>query len=753
MSLGCQCMMSSTRTRHWLSSQLLAVFLASTPTPATGQSSSEAQIRIACLGDSITFGAQIADREHSSYPGWLNGFLGQNFEVRNFGVGGSTLLSQADRPYMETDAFRNAVEWKPNIAVIILGTNDTVQNAQRKNWQHASSLTANASSLIAELHAQRPDMRIILCSPPAMFPAMKGLKPGRKADLETRSKRLATCAAAAQEVARNTKRVEYLELRNTLRPADVSDGVHPTPFGAERLARRIAEAVGSDLDATSPLRSKLSSQLAARKIAEKMDSFQGFDGTAFELPATKARCRVFFPHGSANGKPWVWRARFFGHKPELDIALLERGFHLVYCDVSYLFGAAFAIKRYEECYELLSSVGLNQRATMEGMSRGGLPILNWAIAYPDRVSAIYGDNPVVDIRSWPGGNTGKRSTLEWGRALRAYQLTEEQGQKFDAFPAQRLKGLAAAKIPLLLVLGTEDIVVPNAENGSLLAARYKSVGGPVQVWEKPGNGHHPHGLTPVAPLLRAILRANNFAQPITTTASPSVEYRRGAGWGGDTWQTQVTKMRDLAKQNAALPIAFLGDSITQGLTGATNRLATAGGERPIDQVFGKLGAISLGMSGDRTEHLLYRLEHGAMQELSPQVIVLQIGVNNVVTGKHTANEVIDGIGKVVDWLRVNRRDSSVLICGPFPAGEKGSQTRKTIADIRDACLALNSPSGEKSGPPAQAVRFIDMHNLFLNEDNTCNANMRGDRIHITKSGQQAWLQALQPHVQKLLERR
>lgn len=745
--------MSSIRPRHWLTSQLLAAFLASTPAPATGQNSHEAPIRIACLGDSITFGAQIADREHSSYPGWLNDFLGQNFEVRNFGVGGTTLLTQADRPYVQTKAYRNSLDWKPDIAVIILGTNDTCHNGRRKNWQHAKSLATDAGSLIATLHAQRPDMRIILCSPTPMFPARKDLKPERKVDLEARSKRLATCAAAAQEVARNTERVEYLELRNTLRSKDVSDGVHPTPFGAERLARRIAEAVTTGTDPSSPVRSKLRSQLAARKLAAKPDSFEGFQGTAFDLPATKAKCRVFFPHGSANGNPWVWRARFFGHKPELDVALLERGFHLVYCDVSYLFGAAFAIARYEECYELLTSAGLNQRATMEGMSRGGLPILNWAIAHPNRVSAIYGDNPVVDIRSWPGGNTGKRSTLEWQRALRAYQLTEQQGQKFDLFPAQRLEGLAAANIPLLLVLGTEDAVVPNAENGSLLASRYASVGGPVEVWEKPGNGHHPHGLDPVAPLLRAILRANNFPQPITTTAAPSVEYRSGAGWGGDTWHTQVTKMRGLAKQNAALPIAFLGDSITQGLTGATNRLAEAGGERPIDKAFGETGAISLGMSGDRTEHLLYRLQHGAMQELSPQVIVLQIGVNNVVTGKHTANEVVAGIFKILEWLRVNKRDSSVLICGPFPADKNDSQARKTIAHIRDRCLALNSASGEDSSFQSQAARYIDMHSLFLNEDGTCNANMRGDRIHITKSGQQAWMQALQPHVNQLLGRR
>ena len=235
----------------------------------------------------------------------------------------------------------------------------------------------------------------------------------------------------------------------------------------------------------------------------------------------------------------------------------------------------------------------------------------------------------------------------------------------------------------------------------------EAAGGEVEVWRKPSDGHHPHGLHPVDPLLRAILRATGFSQEITTKASPSVEYRSGAGWHGDSWRTQVAKMRDLAKQHAATPIVFLGDSITQGLTGARGRLTAPGGDRAIDRAFADHGAVSLGLSGDRTEHVLYRIRHGALQELNPQVIVLQIGVNNLVTGKHTANEVVAGIFKILEWLRVNKRDSSVLICGPFPADKNDSQARKTIAHIRDRCLALNSASGEDSSFQSQAARYID----------------------------------------------
>jgi len=721
---------------------LLLRWLAPIAIVAAGRGELQAQTRVACLGDSITFGARIKDRQHSSYPGWLNDFLGDTFEVRNFGVGGATLLRAADRPYHKTKACKDALAWQPHIAFVILGTNDTCENERRHNWHHAKSLANDARQLVASLHESRPDMRVVLCSPTPMFANKNGLKPARKADLTTRATRLAACATAMQEVARATSHVEYLELRNTLRAQDVSDGVHPTAFGAVRIARRIAEAIRSPRTATSAQRNALAKTLDQYNVATKPDAFHGFDGVTFQLPKSNAVCRVFFPRGTAGGAPWVLRARFFGHQPALDIALLERGFHLVYCDVSNLYGSQPAIDRYYELHSLLVPIELNQRAVLEGMSRGGLQIINWALAYPQRVAAIYGDNPVFDIRSWPGGNSGKRSDADWQRCLKAYNLDEAKAATFEPVSTESLKTLAVERIPMLLVLGIDDKVVPIAENGDLLAARYRKAGGIVETWRKPDNGHHPHGLHPVEPLLRAILRATGFPQAITTTPTPSVEFRSGAGWHGDSWRTQMQKMRKLAKANPDIPIVFFGDSITQGLTGSRDRLAKPDGTRAFDKAFGKRGAISLGLSGDRTEHLLYRMEHGALQELNPEHIVLQIGVNNVVTGKHTANETINGIIELAVQLTVNEPRAEVLICGPFPASKPGSTTRNTIEQIRSHCLAINTVEGMHGTRGMHNIRYLDLHHLFLNEDGTCNQNMRGDHIHISASGQQAWLQAI-----------
>ncbi len=93
-------------------------------------SGSPAPIRIACVGDSITFGATIKNRTQHCYPAELGGLLGKKYEVRNFGVNGATLLKRGDRPYWKLPAFKAATDFAPTIVIIKLGTNDT----KPKNW-------------------------------------------------------------------------------------------------------------------------------------------------------------------------------------------------------------------------------------------------------------------------------------------------------------------------------------------------------------------------------------------------------------------------------------------------------------------------------------------------------------------------------------------------------------------------------------------------------------------------------------------
>ena len=700
-----------------------------------------AQLRIACLGDSITFGARIADREHSCYPAQLAALRPRD-EVRNFGVGGATLLLRADRPLASTRAFRDAVAWRPDVAVVMLGTNDSCDTERRPNWAHQGDLERDARALVERLRRANPECRVVLATPPAMFPDQQELDGARRADLQARSPRLRRVAAALQRAAA-APGAEYLELGGVLRQRDVVDGVHPDPFGAERIARRVDERLRwRPHRGEAPLRA-LRRRLAGDASVWADAAFEGFRGAAFELPGLGVRCRLVSPHTVAAGAPWILRARFFGHRPALDVALLERGFHLAYCDVTDLYGSDEALARWDACYDLLTACGLSQQVVLEGMSRGGLPIVNWAAAHPEQVAAIYGDNPVADFRSWPGGRSGKRSERDWRRCLQAYALDEAAARDYARMPVDRLQPIAAAAVPLLLVLGEDDRVVPPDENGELLAQRYAALGGPVTVWRKPGQGHHPHGLDPVDPLLRAVLRATGRGRSPTVHSTASVEYRRGAGWGEDTWRDQVGRMQALARAHPSARVVLLGDSITQGLTGASARAAVAGGARAFDRAFGDLGALALGLSGDRTEHLLWRIANGALQTLSPDVIVLQIGVNNVNAAGHTATETAAGIHRVVEALREAAPEAHVLVCGPFPAGERKSPVRRTLDDVHAQIESL----GER-----ERVTYLDLRSLFLDEQGATNGNMRPDRVHLTPAGMQAWMAAISAPVRELAAR-
>jgi hypothetical protein len=129
------------------------------------------------------------------------------------------------------------------------------------------------------------------------------------------------------------------------------------------------------------------------------------------------------------------------------------------------------------------------------MSRGGLIVYNWASRNPRKVSCIYADAPVLDIRSWPGGKgRGKGGGACWRQCLAAYGLTEETSADFRGNPVDNLKPLAEARVPLLHVCGAADGVVPIEENTDVLEARYRELGGSVRVIRKKGVGHHPHSL-------------------------------------------------------------------------------------------------------------------------------------------------------------------------------------------------------------------------------------------------------------------
>jgi lysophospholipase L1-like esterase len=118
------------------------------------------KIRVACVGDSITAGAGVKDPKNR-YPAQLAVLLGPDYEVKNYGNSGSTMLDDGDKPYKKQKSFTDAVAFAPDIVVIKLGTNDS----KPQNWSKKDGFAASTKSLIEAFQKANPKAKIYLCYP------------------------------------------------------------------------------------------------------------------------------------------------------------------------------------------------------------------------------------------------------------------------------------------------------------------------------------------------------------------------------------------------------------------------------------------------------------------------------------------------------------------------------------------------------------------------------------------------------------
>lgn len=238
-------------------------------------------------------------------------------------------------------------------------------------------------------------------------------------------------------------------------------------------------------------------------VAGSDDTWHGFKREVFTVDGCTAW--IVRPRVAAHGKPWTWCMEF----PDAFTArtgvlqLLEHGFHHVHIKVGNTFGAPQALRQFDAFYRELQARGLARKSVLIGISRGGLYAYNWASLNPEKVAVIYGDAPVCDFKSWPGGRgRGKGSPQNWAALQKLYGFeTETEALAHGGNPIDNLAPLAREKIPLIHVVGDADDVVPLEENTAIVERRYRDLGGEIVVVHKPGVGHHPHGLDDIAPIV------------------------------------------------------------------------------------------------------------------------------------------------------------------------------------------------------------------------------------------------------------
>lgn len=217
---------------------LAVLFLFSCGSLAVAETSSE-PIRIACVGDSITFGAGIDDRNQNSYPAQLQDMLGDGYKVENFGVSGATLLKAGNKPYWKLKAFRAAREFQPVLVIIKLGTNDSKPG----NWKHADDFKDDYIEMVQIFQELDSKPTVLICHPAPVFATRWGIS--SKIVVEEVIPRIDEIAAATG--------VEVVDLYAPLEGKSelFPDKIHPNAEGAGVIARTLQDVVkGMDFKAS-----------------------------------------------------------------------------------------------------------------------------------------------------------------------------------------------------------------------------------------------------------------------------------------------------------------------------------------------------------------------------------------------------------------------------------------------------------------------------------------------------------------------
>jgi lysophospholipase L1-like esterase len=182
-------------------------------------------------------------------------------------------------------------------------------------------------------------------------------------------------------------------------------------------------------------------------------------------------------------------------------------------------------------------------------------------------------------------------------------------------------------------------------------------------------------------------------------------------------------------------VLFLGDSITQGWTRASE---------VWQEHFGKYQPANFGIGGDRTQHVLWRIENGELEGIHPKVVVLMIGTNNI---GYPAEEITKGDKKIVEEIRRRLPDTRILLLGIFPRG--ADPKNPTVAGARAKLKAVNSELAKLDD--GKKIRYLDIGDKFLDAEGNLPADIMPDALHPNVKGYQIWAEAIQPMLDEMMK--
>jgi beta-glucosidase len=204
------------------------------------------------------------------------------------------------------------------------------------------------------------------------------------------------------------------------------------------------------------------------------------------------------------------------------------------------------------------------------------------------------------------------------------------------------------------------------------------------------------------------------------------------------WQNRHKAEVERAKKGDS-DLAFIGDSITHGWGGGPEADERFNHET-WDKAFGKYKPINLGFSGDRTQHVLWRLQNGELDGVKPKVMVIMIGTNNI--GGNTPEQITAGVSSILDWIHAHQGQAKVVLHAIFPRSPNPDNRARRLVEATNRLL---EPLAEKKG-----AIFLDINAKFLDEYGVLSPSIMPDYLHPNLDGYKIWADGLTPTLKKLL---
>ncbi|MFC5457522.1 GDSL-type esterase/lipase family protein [Prosthecobacter fluviatilis] len=224
-------------------------------------------------------------------------------------------------------------------------------------------------------------------------------------------------------------------------------------------------------------------------------------------------------------------------------------------------------------------------------------------------------------------------------------------------------------------------------------------------------------------------------KPLPSTVVPVTQDR---SWPQYDWAKRHA-LTSAAVKKAKPQILFIGDSITHFFGGEQFDGYSLRGQQTWGEFYAPRNAGNLGFGWDKTENVLWRLQHGAVDGISPELIVIMIGTNN--TGTCSAPDIAVGIEAIVQELSKRLPQSKILLLGIFPRGEKPNPQREKITEINGIIAKLHGTHN---------VAFLDIGPKFLTPEGLITKDIMPDFLHPNEKGYRIWAEAIEPTVKHLM---